>query len=577
MKKFFGLIQNELIKIWKQTGYRVMLVVLVGLSCVTPLLGLLTTIDFGETTQDEYEMYTECAQEEGDTIYGKYYQAHADSIMFFIENGLADSWQYDQFSINHMQLYIRAVAAQLFEAGELTLDNIEKSPFDMYLGYSYYDNTDIPDDTVFPEGTSGEVAAPDSKYDIPTYAEAKAELDALSARILTVTEQDVALMYLETQAGNVQRTEEELELAQMRYDAKPNDPLLEYQLNVAKEKVRASKLALESCQARYDNAATPNGWAYSIHYLLTQCLDSMVSCVPTPEAIYEGEDYGDYLSECERRYDYYNEAAAVYLHSIKTNNCVSSLSDGSMLNSLMGGLSFGVSTKTQLRTALVSAVNFAAILMVVLASGIISTEFSSGTIRLLVIRPCTRRQIMSSKLAALGVVYVAVVIAMSLILTVETVLFFGIGDLFAPDIVYIAGNTVDLPFFVMTLERIAVSSLAALAYTAVAIILASLTRKNGLAITMSMLVYAFGSTVATVVIALVQVFPNAFGWAVYTPPAYMSLTSIVPPAHELMSGMGGMFGMSGAELWIGVLYHIVFIAGMVYLTVLAFIKKQIKN
>ncbi len=566
MKKFFGLLQNELIKIWKQNGYRVMLIVLTCISFLTPLLGLLTTIDFGETTQDEYEMYTEWAQEEGDTIYGKYYQAHADSIMFFIENGLADSWKYAQFMSDYTSLYLRAYAVRMIESGELKLSELEKSPFD-----NYFYTTD------YPESDDYENDYPDSKYDIPSYAEAQAELDAFADRILTVTEQDIAANYITRQTDSMKAAEDSVAFNKKLYDIDPSDPGKQYDLKVAEEKLRSEELKLESLQALFDNSAEPNSWGYSTHNLLSQCLNSMVSCIPMPEEFYDGEDYGDYLSQCERSYDYYNEAASVYLHSIKTNNRVSSLSDGSMLNSLMGGLSFGVSTKTQLRTALVSAVNFAAILMVVLASGIISTEFSSGTIRLLVIRPCTRRQIMASKLTAVGIVYVAVVIVMSLLLTLETMIIFGVGDLFAPDIVYIAGRAVDLPFFVMTLERIAVASLATLAYTAVAIILASLTRKNGLAITMSMLVYAFGSTVSMVALLLSQAFPNVFGWVVYTPLAYMSLVSIVPPAHELMSGIGGLYTMSGAELWIGVLYHIVFIAGMVYLTVLAFRKRQIKN
>ncbi len=570
MKKFFGLLKNELIKILKQTGYRVMLIVIAVLSLLTPLLGLLTTLDFGETPQDEYEMYSEWAETVEDELYRKYYRANAESVLFFIDNGLADSWKYSRFGMEYKNLYIRAVGAQLFESGELTPDNIEKSPFDMYL----FERGDRDD----PEIRDEETVEPESKYDIPTYADAKAELDAKAAEILAASAQDVAAEYVASQADSVKSAEASLELLKKQHEASPNNAAIEYQLRVSEEQLRVAKLALESYRAIYDNSAEPNGWAYSMHHLLSQCLNNMVSCVPMPEDMYDGEDYDEYLAQCESSYAYYNEAACVYLHSIKTDNCVSPMSDGSMLNGLLGGISLGVSTKSQLRSAIVSSVNFVTILMVVLASGIISTEFSSGTIRLLVIRPCTRRQIMVSKLTAIAVVYAAVVAAMSIILTLETVLIFGVGDLFAPDIVYLAGNAVDLPFFVMTLERIGVASLVALAYIAVAIILASLTRKNGLAITISMLIYAFGSTVTMVVIALVQIFPNAFGWAIYTPLAYMSLVSIMPPAQEMLSAMGGMlFTSSGAKLWLGVLYHLLFVIAMTYLTVLVFRKRQIKN
>ncbi len=578
MKRFFGLLQNELIKIWKQTGYRVMLFVIIGISLLTPIFGLLTTTDFGETAQDEYEMYLEWASLEEDGIWGQYYQATADAILFFIDNGIADGWKYSQFEMQYKNHYLRAVAAQLFESGELTLEELEDSPFDMY--FSYYGNSAGPGDTVMPDDTvkpDSEVVDPESKYDIPTYAEAKAELDALSDEILSYTERDYALMMIEIQTENTKAAEENAEQLKQLYEADPKNSALEYELKVAEEELRGAKIALESCQALYDNSAAPDDWAYSMHNLLTQCFYHTASCVPMPQAIYEGEDYDSYLSQCERAYDYYNEAASVYLHSIKTNNCLSPISDNSMLSSLLGVTSFGTSTKAQLRSALVSSINLVTIFMVVLAAGIISSEFTSGTIRLLVIRPCTRRQIMLSKLAAVGAVYVGIVILLSILITAETVILFGIGDLFAPDSVYISDRVVDLPFFVITLERIIIASLAALAYTAIAVILASLTRKNGLAITMSMLVYAFGSVVTTVALLMAEVFPNVFGWVVYTPLVYMSLASIVPPAHELMSGTGGMFGLSGVELWIGALYHIVLIVGMSYLAVIAFRKKQIKN
>ncbi len=557
MKKFFGLLQNELIKIWKQTGYRVMLFVLIGLSCLSPIFGLLTTLEISYTAQDEYDFYMECAEEESG-IYREYYISIAESNLFFIDNGISDGWKYEYFYHDYERAYIRAYAARLLENGTVKADELEMSPFVSYLYDSSYSDSDY-------------------KYYIPSYAEAKAELDSVLETILTTTEKDITLDKLERSKTSFEDAKTAFDSAKLRYEADMNNSELEYSFKVARETLNAAQMELEAWQAIYDNSASPDSWAYSMAYRLSEVLNMTVSYVAVPEDMYYDNDYGTYLASCERYHDYYHEAASVYLHSIKTNNCLSSLSDSSMLTSLLGGTSFGVSTKTQLRSAIMSFINLATILMVVLASGIISTEFSSGTIRLLVIRPCTRRQIMASKLTAVGVIYVGLVIVMSVLLTAETVLLFGVGDLFAPDTVYLAGNIIDLPFFVLTLERIAVASLVALAYVAVAIILASLTRKNGLAITMSMLIYAFGSTVSLVAILLSQLFPNVLGWIVYTPLAYMSLVSIVPPAHELLSSMGGMFGLSGVELWIGVLYHIIFIAGMVYLTVLAFRKKQIKN
>ncbi len=561
MKKFLGLLQNELIKIWKQTGYRVMLFILVGISLLTPLLGLFTTINFDLTAQEEYDDYMSIAEQESG-VYRYYFTALAETKLFFIDNKLDDNWKYKYFAVDYEKIYLRAYATQLIETGKIPAEEIEKSPFD---GYFYAPS--------YSEGT--ETGEYEYKYDIPSYDEAKAELDAFEKRILSTTEKDVSLDQLEQSKVLLEEAKATFATAEQLYNADRSSSELEYAFKTAKVRLEATKMRLEAWQAIYDHSAAPDSWAYSMAYLLVQTLDMRTYYIAMPEDMYEDNNYDAYLKSCEKNYEYYNEAASVYLHSIKTNNCLSPLSNDSMLTGLLTGSgSFGVSTKTQLRSAINSFISLVTILMVVLASGIISTEFSSGTIRLLVIRPCSRRQIIASKLTAVGLIYIVLVALMSVVFTIETVLMFGIGDLFAPDIFCIAGNIIDLPFFVLTFERIAVASLAALAYVGIAVMLASLTRKNGLAIVMSMLVYAFGSAISSVVILLAQVFPDALGWTVYTPLAYMSLTTIVPPAYEVMS-MTGL--VSDAMLWLGVLYHIVFIVGMLYLTVLTFRKKQIKN
>ena len=69
-----------------------------------------------------------------------------------------------------------------------------------------------------------------------------------------------------------------------------------------------------------------------------------------------------------------------------------------------------------------------------------------------------------------------------------------------------------------------------------------------------------------------QMLPGIFGWLIYSPIPYISMAS-----STLYDGFFTLPGFWRISVWLGILYHVVFIAALVWLTVIRFKKTQIKG
>ena len=127
MKSFMNLVLNEIIKVWKQTGYRVIIFIMIGFSLLIPLLNFLISGDlFAETAEDEYEYYLECADEVEEPIEAEFYNTVADCYKFFIDNGIADGWQYQNYIKDYVNLVVEETAYRLIADGKYTVDEVVK-------------------------------------------------------------------------------------------------------------------------------------------------------------------------------------------------------------------------------------------------------------------------------------------------------------------------------------------------------------------------------------------------------------------------------------------------------------------
>ena len=88
MKAFMNLVLNEIIKVWKQTGYRVVIFIMLGLTLLSPILNLVLSSGFlSFNAEDEYETYREWA-DDSDGVEYEYFNAYAEAYKFFIDNDI---------------------------------------------------------------------------------------------------------------------------------------------------------------------------------------------------------------------------------------------------------------------------------------------------------------------------------------------------------------------------------------------------------------------------------------------------------------------------------------------------------
>lgn len=147
------------------------------------------------------------------------------------------------------------------------------------------------------------------------------------------------------------------------------------------------------------------------------------------------------------------------------------------------------------------------ILIIVIAGGCVASEFSSGTIKFLLINPVKRSKIIISKylmvlsftIFSLGGLYVLNVIL--------TMLFFGTGELSAPFLSVAQGSVVSSSAFLHIGKLYLYSAVEVIAYGTMAFAISSLFRSSSIAIGASVACLASGS----VVTLLLQQFRQDWG------------------------------------------------------------------
>lgn len=149
------------------------------------------------------------------------------------------------------------------------------------------------------------------------------------------------------------------------------------------------------------------------------------------------------------------------------------------------------------------------ILIIIIASGIVSSEFSSGTVKFLLINPVSRWKILVSKYASL----LSVTFAMLLICYISSAIFSGVfsgfQDIGAPYL-YVSGEQVQSgSSFLFMAWRYLLGSIELIMMATLAFTLSSLTRNSAISIGLGVSLFLVGGTVTSFLAT------NQLDWARY--------------------------------------------------------------
>lgn len=191
----------------------------------------------------------------------------------------------------------------------------------------------------------------------------------------------------------------------------------------------------------------------------------------------------------------------------------------------------------------VSFVSLLTMVMIVTAGSIIASEFSSGTVKLLLITPHRRGKIFWAKaliLLELTLIEVAALFISSFLFSGILTGFQGLG---IGQVLYIFGSARHMPYLVFVIYKYLLMLVPVLVYSALALMLSAVTRRGAAAIAVSLVLMYAGEIIVAVLVALASGFGFEIPGMEFLLFTNTNLTNYLPGA----SSVTGLVSTSGMD------------------------------
>lgn len=595
-----GLLTNENIKLWRQTSTRVIVIILAVLCVLIPLAPfLLNLLSYNYTPEDSYDRHIEMAEyyQRDDTGYGEvesksgyaYWMAKAEAIKFFIDNDIAEGWKYSMYYDEFNILTENLAGYRLIATGVLTYEELMSSNWFYSMRWDFQtdgegDYREDGGEKIIIDPKTGEYyyASPDSSpSEAPSDEDILDKYAELLARHEQLKEEILRAEFKQIIAGQITSLELELagadaarDAARSEAESNPDDSSAQYMYELSKLRSEAAEEKLRLYRLLYDKSVDGDSWQYNtVRYILDRVQNERMSSVPIPEDQHSNWggpfeiSYKQYLKMMEKQRANADAALAVIKYSLE--------------NDIPTPQTLGESTKLSWQNNIPTAVGgYIVIFMIIVGGSIMTGEYSSGSIRLLLIRPRKRSRILTSKLLCLTLWSGVIMVAAALLMLAINLIIYGLTDIFVPDLVYLGGRVLPVSGFITALWSLFVNSLPNFLFAALALLFSLLAKKAALSIALPLIANAIGGAIASLAGELSSYFP----WLSYTIFPYLSMSRFKPGIlgnyaynYSFMDALvgGGTGGSSDAML--GVVMLLLHTALMVFFSYLTFNKQQIKN
>lgn len=585
MKKLARLIGNENKKVLKQTGLRVLLIIIAALTALAPLLDFTLKKIVGSPSYSGYDSNywtynTERlkkqladAEENGRICDAEYYRVFLDTTEFFEKNNIHEDWRIDVFRSDYATLRGTVGLVKLIIEDGVDSDDIKES---MMSGFLY----EIDPNGIYPYQT---VLLPENIE--ATYKAQKDALAELEERILTYTLGDYYASKLEEAKAALEVARQSVEY--LKSGSAPADPgltpelsaeFIAYEVALGERLVEWNELNVQAWQWLTDNVFDYRGWQFNTVVKL-QWLKTLADS-PTGvsrELFYASDyfssdivDYEEYIAMTQKNARNFEEASAIIRASME---------HGVPIRGTVND-----STKTLFLSEFSSSFGIIVIFVIILAGMTLSNEYTSGTVRLLLIRPQRRSRILASKLLSGGILWVAATAVASVLLAVECIALFGVKDLFAPAIFNHGTKVMIVPAIFAFLWRVLLSFISTAPIILFTLLISTLIKRSALPIALAMICRFSTSVITTVSLSLQKLHLE------YTPLPYLDLTSFIGNTAEryIIDGGSTLDNIFGAaekalissgnyRISIGIAWLVGIAAVLTVLSFVSFDRQQIKN
>lgn len=610
-KRGFGsLVKNEIIKILAQTGYRVVIIILMALVVITPFIsrGIEALFSLAsENTPDAAYKNAEQMQENYNILDEndidptakelglEYFGVIKESAKLFMGREASEKWKFNTFYGHYREIYLQYKAFELIASGKNSFSEV----YDSLFGYSLISESEITenvDDYVIGEDSNGDRNVNKDSDFKALYNAAAKYLKELQNKIKTIT----AGEYAEESSQSIRNTVRILEEQKAENDKNPakNDEE-KFRHDALILSLSSYKRLLEAAEYICQNNIAPDDERFALVFgnsngaskFMLAVADTESYTVPTKEYYEsaEGKNEQHYVPEVYS----YDEYRKLCVKNLKNNLAAIEMYSYSVKNGVVLPDMASSPSKTIFRLLLSTNMNFVTVVMIIIASMIVSSEYSHGTIRLLLIRPRSRVKILASKYATLAIVGAVMSIAAWLVTSLLTAVLFGVGDMLVPNLVW-HGKAVAVPSVLYSLWRLLLMYISSMLFATVGFFFSTLTKKSPLSIVLALVVNSLGAFQnISIVFALRRSSTAVKAFLDLTVLPYMHLDMLLAtPADIYVSTSGALSTLSGiigiisrqigvlaldVNIIVGIVVVLIHIAVMLTVSALSFKSHQVKS
>ncbi len=585
MKLFLRpLLRNELIKLFHRRSCRVMALLMLIVAIGTPLLSKLTYImhdQTGHTTEEYYRIMRRQEEEAGGEGMIEMYQAILDDIAVMKNDGIdIDGWRADYF--NYYLRYANTLTAldmieRGYEPDEVTrgrgLPLIERDPLDGKIKFQHI---------VEEHGLNGYYSEGIlfQKEDIPKYREEVQVYYDKAKRLLYSGKAEFADLKIAEYYGKIADTK-----AQIMALSTPKSSV--YERETAELTIAVYEGAVK-CWKAFKNCDEENeGWITK----LDETLLEMAQFGADDAAAFDKEYF---FSEEDRQYHFYrlvdNERTQTFDSYEKYTEFMDTVKEDfrravdmivySVENQAPASPSFTStfkSAKYVLDMSLNAGLYTVMFCCIFLAAVIMGSEYSTGAIRLLLVRPQPRWKILLSKLMALCIFIAISLTAVYTVTALTTTLLYGVGDLDTKITVFKYGKIMAVSPLQNAIHKGFLGAVSMFGISMLTFMLSFVIKKGAISAAVGAMVFGFGKPIAEFIRTALYKMP----FLKYTVLPYimnLEYAEYDPLDRFLLSHdytpVSAEYGM---ELSAGIAVIVLFTAIFVMLSFAIFDKQQIKN
>lgn len=554
MRKVCGLIKNELIKQYKKISVKVIVVLILLASIMLPVaLNFLRNRDQEKWYIDDYNRDIQWKQTEitnidtskkNKDIQKKLYEEDIKMMQTLIDNNVSwDDWRHEVARQARTKSNEAIILSGMAEglAGEELFSNIHEFDISMFNEYMNMDKDELQKVIDSKNKESKELYDSVIKNDYLVYLEksiksSKEEIKNIESTIKTSEEE-------------VKKNPDNKNLVTELENSK-------FQLKALEERLKATEYRYNS-KIPYDNKDWKNNTIKDIAYNIDNKSERLLSETEftqyNSERIAKGYTYEQYKKDYEDRIKSIEQAIALDWYSLENN---------------ISQIKFDNDIRNSVDTTYLMYVSIAIILCIIIGGGIVSSEYSTGTIRLLMIRPVSRWKILLSKLISVFIIGYGVLLTTVVLNIISSGIINGFGGLATKVIAFSGDKIIEQNFIISIIPKLLFSSISLIFIIALVFAISTIIKNTALAVGLTTVAY-LGSSVATMIMAGL-----GMKWVGKTILPYMNLSTFITDPNY-----AERFKINNIVLnpTMGAIQLLVFATILTIASFLVFEKRDVKN